>query len=363
MDDPAPVDVDRLHDELERRVAQRRARGDYPEDLVAALDAQWAALVDQREDREWPGAEVERDLAAVDDAGRFSSERIDLGGGPVARRTVHQVAARLVTRQVEGILAQARAHAAAVRSALGSQWSAIGVLEARQSRLEQRLESALDKLARYERGDGPPAVVARELQEELRRARRGRPGPFRPPWRPEELAEAVGGAADRAAALAARIDAGPVLDLDPDLGAHALLAGRGLEVEAADPGGLASRDDASLGGVLAGRALERLGAGELVDLVAEAARALRPGGRLVADAANPASVYAMRRWFADPARRRPVDHRLLVFLLRRAGFAQVAVEWHSPVPAGERLAGGDDDARRLDRLLFADQGYAVVATR
>ncbi|MGH9151179.1 MAG: hypothetical protein ACRD03_01970, partial [Acidimicrobiales bacterium] len=93
------------------------------------------------------------------------------------------------------------------------------------------------------------------------------------------------------------------------------------------------------------------------------ARALRPGGRLVADAANPASVYAMRHWFADPARRRPVDHRLLVFLLRRAGFAEVAVEWHSPVPPGERLAGADDDARRLDRLLFADQGYAVVATR
>jgi len=362
VDDPAPVDVDRLHAELERRVAQRRARGDYPDDLVAALDAQWAALVDQREDGEWPGAEVERHLAALDDAGRFSSERIDLGGGPPARRTVHQVAARLVTRQVEGILAQARAHAGAVRSALGSQWSAIAVLEARQSRLEQRLESALDKLARYERGDGPPAVVDRELGEELRRARR-RLGPFRPPWRPEELAEAVGGATDRAAALAARIEAGPVLDLDPDLGAHALLAGRGLEVEAADPGALASRDDASLGGVLAGRAVERLGAGELVDLVAEAARALRPGGRLVADAANPASVYAMRHWFADPARRRPVDHRLLVFLLRRAGFARVAVEWHSPVPPGERLAGGDDDARRLDRLLFADQGYAVVATR
>lgn len=345
MDDEAAVDLDAVQAELRRRVEERRARGDYPDGLAESLDDQWAALEAQREDGRWPGDDVEAAMAAVDEAGRFASERIELGGGPPARRRVHEVVARLVTRQVEGILAQARTHAGAVRAALAAQWSAVAVLEARQSRLEQRLETALDKLARYERGDGPPAVVVREVQAGLRELRR----------RVEPPAWPIDDWGAHRPALAGRFDAGPVLVVD-----GGPLDGVGPPAERADPAALGGRDGASAGGVLAGRVVERLAPAEVADLVAEAARVLRPGGRLVVDATNPASVYAMaRRWPADPARARPWDHRALVALCRRAGFAQVAVEWHTPVPAAER-PGGDGP---VERLLFADQGYAVVATR
>lgn len=316
------MDLGAVEAELRRRVEERRARGDYPPGLAESLDDQWAALVVQRDDAGWPGEEVDAALAAVDDAGRFASERIDLGGG--RQRAVHHAVARLVTRQVEGILAQGRAYAGAVRAALGAQWSAVGVLESRQRRLEQRLEAALDRLARVERATGRPAPPGGHRHE----------------------------------GLAERFAAGPVLVLDG--GPLDDLAARGLEPRAAEPGAGAGWGTGVLAGVLAGRAVERLDAGGLASLVERAARALRPGGLLVVEAANPSSLSAMSSWWADPTRVRPVDHRLVVDLCRRAGFATVTVEWHSPVPAGERPARADE---HVDRLLFADQAFVAVATR
>lgn len=389
-EEPSPVDLDEVEAELRRRVAGRRSRGDYPEGLAASLDAQFSALVAQREDADWPAGAVEERLAALEDAGRFARDRIELGDGPSARRTVHRLAALLVTRQVEGILTQARAHAAAVRATLTTQWAAMRSLEARQSSVEQRLESALDKLARYERGDGPPGVLARELQEGVREIRQWRLATSFPrPFPEDAFSDAFGGPTEKArrssAELVARFDAGPVLDIGFGRGdSLALLAARGFDVEGIENDEalvqravtaglparhadglavLAEQDDAVLGGVLV-ESLEHLGTGQVLDLVVEAARALRPGGRLVVDAVNPASVYAMARsWYLDPRRVRPVDSRFLVFLCRRAGFPAAEIEWRSPVPAEERLAGPGDDTDRLNRLLFADQGYAVIATR
>lgn len=160
-DEGVPVDLDAVVERVRRRVEERRAAGDYPEELTEALDAQFRQLLAQRGVLEWPAEAVEAALAGVGEAGRFDPGRIELGG-PAAKRKVHEVAGLLVTRQVHGILHQAREFADAVRAALDAQWQALRSLEQRQSLLDQRLEMVLDKLARHERGDGPPEVVVEE---------------------------------------------------------------------------------------------------------------------------------------------------------------------------------------------------------
>ena len=163
-DEAGAVDLDAVVERLRRRVAERRASGDYPEGLTESLDAQFRQLVAQRDLLEWPGDAVDAAMAGLASAGRFHPDRIEIGGGPAVKRRIHQLAGLLVTRQVHGILHQAQGFADAVRSALDVQWRALRALEQRQSVMEQRLEMVLDKLGRYERGEGPPEVVVKELR-------------------------------------------------------------------------------------------------------------------------------------------------------------------------------------------------------
>lgn len=390
-DEGDPVDLDAVAARLRRRVAERRAAGEYPDDLEEVLDAQFRALVAQREEGEWPGEAVESELAGLAAAGRFGRERIDLGGGPVAKRYVHRLAGLLVTRQVQGVLAQAQGFADAVRSTLARQWEAVRHLDRRQSLLEQRLESALDKLARYERGEGPPGIVAKELREGLGELRRWRRATELHPWYSSTaLALALGG--DRGevkqayAALVARFEEGPVVDVGCGRGeALELLAERGIEAAGVDPdetlveeacrrglaasvgdgvAALAERDDASLGGVFLGHVVERLAPQQVVDVVGEAARALRPGGLLVARTVNPRSLRAHAgALYRGPIPARPVDPDYLVFLCGAAGFAGIEVEPPAVAPDGSCGPEGAAGTEGVAASLLGPPDYDLVARR
>ena len=160
---------------------------------------------------------------------------------------------------------------------------------------------------------------------------------------------------------------------DPQLVTSA--RGRGLDVEQ----GLAIEylrrlEPGSLGGIVMIQVIEHLSPQHVIDFVALAAEKLRPGGKVVLETVNPASLYTYARAFwVDPDHVRPVHPNFLEFLFREAEFAKLAIEYRSPVAESERLVplpGDDPQTRvlnenfeRIGALLFGDQDYAVIATR
>jgi SAM-dependent methyltransferase len=154
---------------------------------------------------------------------------------------------------------------------------------------------------------------------------------------------------------------------------------RGLSAEAGDPVAyVAGCADESLGGIHIGRTTEALTPQQLLDLVAHAGVKLRRGGRLVVQAVNVDSPYAVsRRLHGDPARSHPISAIYLMFLVDQAGFTSRRIELRSPVPPGETLQplpasdstdpqllqSLDDLRNRLNDALFACQEYALIAER
>ena len=201
--------------------------------------------------------------------------------------------------------------------------------------------------------------------------------------------------ADLADVVAAR--GGPVLDLgcgagdllrllaargadargvDSDAESVALARSQGLTVDEGDALEVLSQQDAgSLGAVVAIQVVEHLPPQRLVELIALAADKLRPGGLLVAETINPASLYVYgHALYLDPTHTTPIHPLYLSFLCQEAGFAAVDVQHRSVPPEAEQLApvagtdaelvdGVNRTIARLNDLLFGPQDYAVLATR
>ena len=124
---------------------------------------------------------------------------------------------------------------------------------------------------------------------------------------------------------------------DPQLVTSA--RGRGLDVEQ----GLAVEylrglEPGSLGGIVMIQVIEHLSPQHVIDFVGLAAEKLRPGGKVVLETVNPASLYTYARAFwVDPDHVRPVHPNFLEFLFREAEFAKLSIEYRSPVADSERL--------------------------
>jgi 2-polyprenyl-3-methyl-5-hydroxy-6-metoxy-1,4-benzoquinol methylase len=164
--------------------------------------------------------------------------------------------------------------------------------------------------------------------------------------------------------------------VDSDAESVALARSQGLAVDEGDAlEALSAKDAGSLGVVVAIQVVEHLPAQRLVELVALAADKLRPGGLLVAETINPASLYVYgHALYLDPTHTTPIHPLYLSFLCQEAGFTKVDVQHRSVPPVDEQLApvaGADGELvdgvnrtiARLNELLFGPQDYAVLATR
>ncbi|GIX30018.1 MAG: hypothetical protein KatS3mg124_0490 [Porticoccaceae bacterium] len=139
---------------------------------------------------------------------------------------------------------------------------------------------------------------------------------------------------------------------------------RGLAVAEEDAlAWLARRETGSLAALSAFHLVEHLRLAELLALLAEAHRALAPGGLLLLETPNPENLLtgACRFW-TDPTHRRPLPPSLLAFLVRRAGFTEVEIHRLHPDREAPPLPEGEL-ARRLEPLLLGPQDYGLVARR
>ena len=141
---------------------------------------------------------------------------------------------------------------------------------------------------------------------------------------------------------------------------------------------LAARPPGSLGGIVCSHVLEHLWPADHVRFTRFCAAALAPGGILIAETPNPKSLVAGSINFScDPTHLRPVFPETLAFMLERAGFEDVEIEYLSPVPDDRRARSAESAPatmesvvselnlaiHRLDELVFGDQEYAIIACR
>ena len=295
------------------------------------------------------------------------------------------------------------AHRVALDGVLTALSSTVRAVDDAKAELEGELDALHD---RFTEADRRRAWTPTDLDLSTRIARleqAQRRTELRPWYSSQRLAETVRGDSqatdERYADLADRIAAhgGPVLDLgcgsgtllqllaargvattsvDGDPESVGALRASGLDGDEGDPvAALRERDAGSLGVLVLIRVIEHLAPQQLIELIALAADKLRPGGLLVAETANPASLYAQgHALHLDPAASAPVHPRYLEFLCREAGFASVEVQLRSEPRDDEKLApltGTDPDLvdgvnqtiTRLNELLFGPQDYAVLATR
>jgi SAM-dependent methyltransferase len=142
---------------------------------------------------------------------------------------------------------------------------------------------------------------------------------------------------------------------------------RHLETEEAEPlEYLACTADGSLGAVTVLRLVEHLAFSELVRLLDEVVRVLRPGGAAIFETPNPENILvASRDFYRDPARRRPLPADALRFLVESRGFSSIQVLYLNPAGDSERLIEDGESAvtHRFNRYFYGPRDYAVVGRK
>lgn len=417
-EDQAP-DIQALLDEVERRVAEKKAQGVY--DLAEVRRVEEEALSFSEAARDSAAAELAYRAAQLQEMWDatvcgVTTHRTGLKGRLVAgaKRLLHRltkpyvnlVLARQVLFNAEVIkfLSVLSANYSDLRYQVGSELTETKrSAEARLSALERqagaghaRLENLLaglqEALPAASSGDAPQAGdILSQAKEAARGAaylafedqHRGSREEIKARMQPlvEHFTGAVSAEAPlldlgcgRGEFLELAAEAGlPAIgvDLNPEMVSHCRELG--LQAEEGEAltylRGLA---DESLGGIMLSQIIEHLEADQLVELVAACAAKLRPGGVLLAETINPQclSIFASA-FYLDITHRNPIHPEAARFLWRWAGLGEVSIINRSPVPAEGRLEayqgsgeGAMTDAfnrnmARLNQLLFSHQEYVV----
>jgi SAM-dependent methyltransferase len=399
--DQAGASTEELLEQLRHRVEERRNQGDYPAGLEDDRDSHFRRIASQRiGDIE----AVQVSLLHLESTLAFNAARIPIASDQPGGELAHKALRKAFGRQTQGVFDQVRVFAEAVRDALQA---LVAVLETpgthEHADLAGRLDTVLERLAQLERAPGAGAgadraatadLVARIERLETAEQRRA----FNPWFSNARFEEEFRGSreelTDHYRDLAARFEGlSPVLDvgcgrgeflellgevgteaigieIDPDLVREC--AERGLHAELGDAlHRIASVPDASLGGIVLIQVVEHLTAQEVVDLIPLAFDKLRPGGRILIETVNPQSLYVFAHsLYVDPTHHKPVHPAYLDFIFREAGFEHIELQWRSAPDAQDSLdlEEGEVDSvganlRKIDKLLFGPQDYALIATR
>jgi 2-polyprenyl-3-methyl-5-hydroxy-6-metoxy-1,4-benzoquinol methylase len=412
-----PVDLEAVLAEIRARVEAGRASGVYPEGLEEELASDFARQL-RRPDRSARFEHLRWSLRHLESRRHFGAQHVALDSGAPGGEAAHRAVGKVVARHVNGVYSQVRDFTDALVPLLEQLVIAaeepplhvhddvvhdIDVLQDRVASLQRTLDRLgasfsdaagtmarlLDHLNHF---DGIAPRV--EVLEERERRRGFTPffeyGDFEAVGRgPEHTIEAR--YSDLADSLVA--SPGPVVDLgagrgellgllrsrgveawgvdiDKDLVADGQKAGHDLRLgDAVDTLRHAARS--SLGAVVALHVIEHLTPNEVLDLIVLARNAIAPGGRLVLETPNPQSLYIFARAFwLDPTHTKPLHPLYVEFVMKQAGFREVTVEWLNEPAADERLLESgdpselgriaDENARRVNSLLFAAQDYRVT---
>lgn len=413
-------DVSEIIDEIREVAAAQTAAGMYSAEFEDELRSHFAKLLDRSDGRDRFDS-LDAALVDFDRQREFARGRIELTSGVPGGEVLHRTVAKVVSRQVGGLVAQLNSFSGALMPVLTRMSDALAdppahvhadvlhEIDTMQERLAhvERLAARLDASVRILDNVVPrlqvhlsalDGISARLTAIEERERRRF----YDPPFSSVAFADATrGAAADIRSEYSALADAlvdvpGPVLDIGAGRGEFlellrergliargveidqelvGLAQADGLDVQLED-GLVALRAEAlsSLGAIVLLHVIEHLHPNELLEVIGLARERLAVGGRLVLETPNPQSLYVFARAFwLDPTHTKPVHPTYLEFALRAAGFTDVRYEWTALPSDAERLvevegegetaAAMNENARRLNQLVFAAQNYRVIAVR
>lgn len=167
--------------------------------------------------------------------------------------------------------------------------------------------------------------------------------------------------------------------IDLDLGMLSEAKAKGLDVIEGDGiKFLTAQPDKSIGAIVAIQVIEHLTVSQMDSLLALAKQKLIPGGKVIFETINPASVLAFVSNYArDPTHVFPQHPDTVSYRLSLAGFNNVETIFRSPIPEGGKIPSlqleswmtpqWEDFVRnynrgveKLNALLFAPQDYAVI---
>lgn len=141
---------------------------------------------------------------------------------------------------------------------------------------------------------------------------------------------------------------GTGVDLDAEM--IASCRQKGFDVHHADAlDWLRAQPDKSIGTIFSAQFIEHLYAEQIITLLEQSARVLKPGGRFVAETVNPHALSAFKTFWVDPSHRQPLFPESLLVMSQAAGFSTGRI----------LFPFGSDDARR-DR--WSEGEYALIAS-
>jgi len=361
--------------DLRAVVDRRRDSGELSADIEDELGAHFRSLTSFRPQPTIDAlASIERAARAL--AAYHVTVDVQLESDVPGGSGVHRATGRVVTPQIDALIEQIDEQRDTLVASL-DQFVATAheVLSALDS-FEARREACEDTFARAHARVNAQDEAIYQLQRESRQrtidlgadhdrfVERMRSGD-------DVLAEHDGAIADQL------VGYDPVLQIG---GRHQMLdalTARGIgtvRVEAPDGlGVLRESGGDAFGALVVLGAVEKMPAGDVVELVSLAAHKIRPGGKLLIETLNPLSLSVHSHdLFADPRRLRLVHPELLEYLVESSGFGEWRIEWLStgaegrakPVPGGDAMVDTlNENFARVDRLLFAPRQYLLIGVR
>jgi len=122
--------------------------------------------------------------------------------------------------------------------------------------------------------------------------------------------------------------------------------------------------DQSLSVVTAFHLLEHLEWNDLVEVIDQTVRVLKPGGVAIFETPNPRNLQvASYNFYVDPTHVRPLPSELLSFLVEARGLCQPETLPLHPYPKSFQLESGDRASDFLNQVFFGPQDYAIIAKR
>ena len=117
----------------------------------------------------------------------------------------------------------------------------------------------------------------------------------------------------------------------------------------------------SLRAVTAFHFVEHLGLAELIDLLDEISRVLKPGGLLIFETPNPKNlVVGACNFYSDPTHHRPLFPETLEFMVKHRGFVRPQIQYLHPVE-GSPFQDSSEASQALNSWLFSARDFAIIA--
>jgi SAM-dependent methyltransferase len=140
---------------------------------------------------------------------------------------------------------------------------------------------------------------------------------------------------------------------------------KGLQVEHQDVlTYLRNLPDRTLGAITGFHIVEHLPFSDLVGLIDDVIRVLKPGGLAIFETPNPKNLQVGAcNFYTDPTHQKPLPSPLLQFMLEARGLCSVEVLPLHAFPEAFRIQEDSRVAQVLNELVFGEQDYAVIGRK